>query len=84
MRARAALQKVDGGPARRSVLAEKVVRRTGKHWSAKLIKLMPTPALKAINSVMGRNFVTKYGTKQGIIVLGKVARSASGQPSAVP
>ncbi len=29
--------------------------------------------LRQINSVLGKNFVTKYGTKQGIIVLGRVA-----------
>jgi hypothetical protein len=29
--------------------------------------------LRQINGVLGRNFITKYGTKQGIIVLGKVA-----------
>ncbi|QHK21471.1 hypothetical protein GU243_19185 [Pseudarthrobacter psychrotolerans] len=46
--------------------------QTGKHWSAKLIKLIPTRALKAVNSVMGRYFITKHGTKQGIVVLGKV------------
>jgi hypothetical protein len=28
--------------------------------------------LNQINSVLGRNFVTKYGTKQGVIVLGRV------------
>jgi hypothetical protein len=29
--------------------------------------------LKQINSFVGKNFITKYGTKQGIIVLGRVA-----------
>ncbi|MFC4150245.1 hypothetical protein ACFO0M_28665 [Micromonospora mangrovi] len=27
----------------------------------------------ASNKILGKNFVTKYGTKQGIIVLGRVA-----------
>lgn len=28
--------------------------------------------IQAVNKVLGRHFVTKYGTKQGIVVLGKV------------
>ncbi|GLB68963.1 hypothetical protein AHIS1636_34060 [Arthrobacter mangrovi] len=52
--------------------AAKVAGRTGKHWSNKLVQKVPLKAIKAINGVMGRNFVTRYGTKQGIIVLGKV------------
>lgn len=50
----------------------KVAERTGKHWSKKIIAKVPTSALRGINSVMGRNFVTRHGTRQGIIVLGKV------------
>ncbi|MFD7648604.1 hypothetical protein ACWEPO_13420 [Streptomyces albidoflavus] len=34
---------------------------------------MPTATLRQINKVLGRNFVTKYGTRQGIVVLGRVA-----------
>jgi hypothetical protein len=34
---------------------------------------VPTATLRQINSVLGNNFITKYGTKQGIIVLGRVA-----------
>lgn len=51
---------------------KKVAARTGRHWSKKLIEKVPSGALNAINSAMGRNFITRYGTKQGIIVLGKV------------
>ncbi|SMD09462.1 hypothetical protein [Lentzea albidocapillata] len=32
---------------------------------------MPTATLKQINKVLGRNFITKYGTRQGIVVLGR-------------
>lgn len=34
---------------------------------------MPLETLRQINKVLGPNFVTKYGTKQGIIVLGRIA-----------
>jgi hypothetical protein len=27
--------------------------------------------IRAVNKVLGRNFVTKYGTKQGVLVLGR-------------
>jgi hypothetical protein len=29
--------------------------------------------IRQINKVMGHNFVTRYGTKQGIVVLGRLA-----------
>jgi hypothetical protein len=50
----------------------KVAERTGQHWAREIVAKVPTSTLKQINNVLGRNFVTKYGTKQGIIVLGQV------------
>lgn len=50
----------------------KVAERTGKHWARHLVDKVPAATLIKINKVLGRNFVTKYGTKQGIIVLGRV------------
>ncbi|MDX3657742.1 hypothetical protein PV646_10550 [Streptomyces sp. ID05-26A] len=49
----------------------KVAERTGQHWARQLVSAVPTATLKQINKVLGKNFVTKYGTKQGIIVLGQ-------------
>lgn len=49
----------------------KVAERTGQHWARQLVSAVPTTTLKQINKVLGKNFVTKYGTKQGIIVLGR-------------
>lgn len=51
----------------------KVAERTGQHWARQLVSKVPAATLKQINSVLGRNFITKYGTKQGVIVLGRVA-----------
>jgi len=51
----------------------KVAERTGQHWGRQLVSKVPTATLRQINSVLGKNFITKYGTKQGIIVLGRVA-----------
>lgn len=45
--------------------------RTGAHWGKKVVQSVPVSALRKVNGVLGKNFVTKYGTKQGILVLGK-------------
>ncbi|OKJ97530.1 hypothetical protein [Amycolatopsis sp. CB00013] len=50
----------------------KVAERTGQHWARQVVGKVPAATLIKINKVLGRNFVTKYGTKQGIIVLGRV------------
>lgn len=49
----------------------KVAERTGQHWARHLVRRIPMSNINAINKVLGRHFVTKYGTKQGIIVLGR-------------
>ncbi|MDX3186845.1 hypothetical protein PV458_00370 [Streptomyces sp. MN03-5084-2B] len=61
------------GQSGSNAIVGKVAERTGQHWARLLVGKVPTATLKQINSVLGRNFVTKYGTKQGIIVLGRVA-----------
>lgn len=50
-----------------------VAERTGQHWGRQVVAKVPVETLRQINRILGRNFVTKYGTKQGIIVLGRVA-----------
>jgi len=51
----------------------KVAARTGSHWARKLVEAVPMSSIRQINRLLGRNFVTKYGTRQGIIVLGRAA-----------
>lgn len=51
----------------------KVAERTGQHWGRQVVAKVPVETLREINKILGRNFFTKYGTKQGIIVLGRVA-----------
>jgi hypothetical protein len=51
----------------------KVAGRTGQHWGRQVVAKVPVEVLRRINRVLGVNFVTKFGTKQGIIVLGRVA-----------
>jgi hypothetical protein len=50
-----------------------VAERTGKHWGRQVVASVPIATLRQINKVLGKNFVTKYGTKQGIVVLGRAA-----------
>ncbi len=54
-------------------LVEKAAGRTGQHWGRLLTKKIPAARIQAVNKVLGRWFVTKYGTKQGIIVIGRLA-----------
>lgn len=56
-----------------SATIAKVAERTGQHWGRQVVAKVPVETLRQINRILGRNFVTKYGTKQGIIVLGRVA-----------
>ncbi|MEU1088246.1 hypothetical protein ACFYPN_09235 [Streptomyces sp. NPDC005576] len=51
----------------------KIAERTGQHWGRQVVAKVPVETLRQINKVLGRHFITKYGTKQGIIVLGRVA-----------
>jgi hypothetical protein len=50
----------------------KISERSGRHWAKQVVNNIPVARLNQINKVLGKNFVTKYGTKQGIVVLGKV------------
>ncbi|MEU0558721.1 hypothetical protein [Dactylosporangium maewongense] len=56
-----------------SATISKVAERTGQHWGRQVVAKVPTETLRQINKILGRNFITKYGTRQGIIVLGRVA-----------
>ncbi|MEV0428505.1 hypothetical protein [Micromonospora sp. NPDC050495] len=56
-----------------SATISKVAERTGQHWGRQIVAKVPTETLRQINKVLGRHFITKYGTKQGIIVLGRIA-----------
>lgn len=49
----------------------KAVGRTGPHWAKQVINAIPMTTINKINSLLGYRFVTKYGTKQGVLVLGK-------------
>lgn len=50
---------------------QSIAGRTGPYWANKVVQSIPMSSIKQVNKVLGRNFVTKYGTKQGVLVLGK-------------
>jgi hypothetical protein len=52
-------------------LLERLSGRTAPYWARILIGLIDPGQLRAINKVLGRNVLTKYGTQQGILVLGR-------------
>lgn len=54
-----------------SKIVEKAAGRTGAYWARNFVTAVPMSSINAINKVLGPNFVTKYGTKQGILVLGR-------------
>ena len=53
-------------------VVEKVAGRAGAHQGRRLVGAIPIAGIQRINRLLGPNTVTKYGTKQGILVLGKV------------
>lgn len=70
-RRRALLLMILAGPDGVAVV-EKVAGRAGAHQGRRLVGAIPIAGIQRINRLLGPNTVTKYGTKQGILVLGKV------------
>jgi hypothetical protein len=54
-----------------SRIVEKAAGRTGTHWAKSVVKAVPMARINAVNKVLGPRFITKYGTKQGVLVLGR-------------
>lgn len=47
------------------------IGRTAPHWARKIVKSIPMETINKANKILGPRFITKYGTKQGVFVLGK-------------
>jgi hypothetical protein len=41
------------------------------YWGREIVKKIPMSTVHKVNKVLGPRFVTKYGTKQGVLVLSK-------------
>lgn len=66
-----------GNTATKRVL-EPLIGRMAPYWGKKIVEKIPAASLAAVNAVLGRWVVTKYGTKQGLLVLGKQVPLAIG------
>ena len=66
-----------GNTATKRVL-EPLIGRMAPYWGKKIVEKIPAASLTAVNRILGRWVVTKYGTKQGLLVLGKQVPLAIG------
>ena len=53
-------------------VVERLAGRTGGHWGRRLTKAIPIDMIDKVNGVLAPRIVTKNGTKQGILVLGRI------------
>jgi hypothetical protein len=56
-----------------AMLVEKMAGRGGQQWGALLPEAIPMSSITAINKTLGRWFFTRYGRKQGVLALGRIA-----------
>jgi len=59
-----------GNSAATSAL-EPIIGRSVPYWGKKIVESIPMAAIDKANKVLGPRFITKYGTRQGVLVLGK-------------
>lgn len=50
---------------------DKAIKRTGPYWARRIVEAIPMSAINRANNILGPRFITKYGTKQGVLVLSK-------------
>jgi hypothetical protein len=50
---------------------ERAAARSGKYWGKSLVKAIPMSVINEVNNKLGPRFITKWGTKQGVLVLGR-------------
>lgn len=56
-----------GGAAVRKL--EEVVEHTGPYWARRIVGSIPMSAINQANKALRPQFITKYGTKRGVLVL---------------
>lgn len=54
-----------------TVTLEPLIGHTAPYWGKKIVESIPMSVINKANKVLGPRFITKYGTKQGVLVLGK-------------
>ena len=55
-----------------------LMEKTVPYWGKLIVDKIPMAAIDRANKVLGPRFITKYGTKQGALVLGKQIPAAIG------
>jgi hypothetical protein len=50
---------------------EALLDRSVPYWGKKIVAAIPMAAINQANAILGPRFITKYGVKQGVLVLGK-------------
>lgn len=55
-----------------------LIEKTVPYWGKLIVNRIPMAAIDRANKVLGPRFITKYGTKQGALVLGKQIPAAIG------
>ena len=48
-----------------------ILGKSVPYWGKAIVSKIPMSAINAANKVLGPRFITKYGTRQGVLVLGK-------------
>jgi hypothetical protein len=48
-----------------------LLKRSVPYWGKKVVDSIPLATIKAANKILGPRFVTRYGTRAGVLVLGK-------------
>ncbi|MGX0781867.1 hypothetical protein [Dermabacter hominis] len=66
------------GNAGTTSVIQAVGKRTVPYWSKQVINKIPMQAINQANKVLGPRFITKFGTRQGVLVLGKQLPLAMG------
>lgn len=56
----------------------KLAAEVGKGVGAKATTRLPTTALRAVNAALGRTVITKYGTKRGVVAVGRALPAGVG------
>ena len=50
---------------------EALLGKSVPYWGKKIVAAIPMSAINQANAILGPRFITKYGVKQGVLVLGK-------------
>lgn len=59
------------GDSAAKTLIKPLIDKTAPYWGKKVVEAIPIAAINAANKVLGPRFITKYGTRAGVLVLGK-------------